>query len=70
MKVVFTKHALQRIEKRKFTVQEIEEAIKYPDKTFKKHGKYYFVKTLDRGKIEIVGEKTKTYLRIITIYWL
>jgi len=51
MKIVFTNHAKYRIEKRKILEQEVIDAIEYPDKTIKKHGKYYFQKRLERRTI-------------------
>ena len=70
MNIIFTNHALARIEKRKLLKQEVLDAIKYPDKTIKKHEKYYYQKKLGRGIIEIVTEKTESNLNVITMYWL
>ncbi len=70
MQIIFTKHAEYRLEKRKILKEEVIDAIKYPDKTSKKHGLYYFQKRLDRGTIEIPCEKTETNIKIITIYWI
>jgi hypothetical protein len=56
MEIIFTEHAEERLEKRKFLRTEIIEAIKFPDKILKKHEKYYHQKTLERGKVEIVCE--------------
>ncbi len=70
MKITFTFHAELRLKKRKVSKQEIMEAVKSPDKTTKKHGKYYYQKKLDRGTIEIVAEVTEKDLNIITLYWL
>ena len=70
MKIIFTKHAKYRIEKRKILEQEIIDSIKYPDKTIKKYNKYYFQKRLERGTIEICCEKTESYINVITVYWV
>jgi hypothetical protein len=70
MKIIFTSHAKQKIERRKLLEEEVIDAIKNPDKIIKKHGKYFYQKKLDRGKIEIVIEKTESILNVITIYWL
>lgn len=59
MRIIFTGHAEYRIFKRKILKEEIIEAINKPDKTIKKHGKYYFQKKLERGIIEICCEKTE-----------
>lgn len=70
MKIVFTEHAEERLERRKFSKTEIVEAINSPDKISKKHGKYYYQKTLERGKAEIVCKKTEKNIKVITLYWL
>lgn len=70
MEIVFTNHARYRIEKRKVLEQEVIDAIRYPDKTLKKHGKYYFQKNLGRGIIEVSCEKTERIINVITVYWL
>jgi hypothetical protein len=70
MNIIFTKHAERRVERRKILKQEILDAIKYPDRTVKKHGKHFYQKKLERGLIEIVAEKTESNLNIITIYWI
>lgn len=70
MKIIFTGHAEKRIMIRKITKQEVVDAVKSPDKTIKKYGKYYYQKKLSRGVIEIVAERTESNINIITIYWL
>ena len=69
MRILFTRHAEKRIKSRGVLKQEIIDAIKYPDKTIKKHGCYYYQKNLGRGKIEIVCEKKAKNIKIITVYW-
>ena len=70
MEYIFTYHAKFRITKRDLTEEEIIEVIKYADKTLKKHDKYYAQKNMGRGTIEVVYEKTESYIRIITVYWM
>jgi len=70
MEIVFTMHAEYRILKRNILKQEVIEAIRYPDLTFKKHGKYYYKKAMDRGKIEVVCEKTENNIKVVTLYWV
>ena len=55
---------------RRILKQEVIDAIRYPDKTLKKHDKYYFQKSLNRGKIEVVCEKIENNIKVITIYWI
>ncbi len=70
MKIIFTIHALARLRKRKILQEEVIDTIKLPDKTIKKHGKYYYQKKLDRGFIEICCEKTEKNIKVVTLYWL
>ena len=70
MKIEFTEHANRRIKKRKITKEEIEDTIKYPDKTIKKYDMYFFQKKLQRGQIEVVCEKTESLIKVVTVYWI
>ena len=70
MKIIFTNHAKYRIEKRKILEEEVIDAINYPDKTIKRHNKYYFQKRLNRGIIEVSCEKTESLINVITVYWI
>lgn len=70
MEILFTRHAEFRLIRRKILKQEVVDAIKYPDKTLKKHGKYFFQKSLNRGKIEVVCEKIENNIKVITLYWI
>jgi len=70
MKILFTIHSKFRIENRGILKQEVNDAINFPDKTEKRHGKYYFHKKFERGTIELCCEKTAKYIKIITVYWL
>ena len=70
MEIIFTNHAKYRIKKRKLLKQEVIDAIRFPDKTIKKHDKYYYQKKLERGTIEVVVEKTEKNLNVVTIFWL
>ena len=70
MKIFFTAHAEKRIQKREIMKEEVIQAIEQPDKTIKKHDKYYFQKRLQRGMIEVCCEKTENNINIITIYWM
>lgn len=70
MNIVFTDHALSRLERRKILREEVVDAIKHPDKIIKKQQKYYYQKRLNRGTIEISCERTERDIKVITIYWL
>jgi len=69
MEIIFTKHALLRMKKRKITKDEIINSIKHPENTSKKEGKFYIQKNIDRANIEIVYEKDK-YIKVITAYYI
>jgi len=49
MNIIFTKHALLRMKKRKITQDEIHNVIKSPSKLVKENGKYYAKGNLGRG---------------------
>ena len=70
MKIIFTHHAEERLTRRRISEEEITAAIKNPDATIKKYGKYYFQKKLDRGLIEVCCEKTENNINVITVYWV
>jgi hypothetical protein len=69
MKIIFTKHAKERMKKRVITEDEIIQTIKNPDKTKKQGGNYYAQKNIGRANIEVVYEKDK-YIKVITIYYI
>lgn len=69
MKIELTQHAKERLVKRKILEQELLDILTYPDKIEKKHGKYYFQKRLERGRIELVCEKRENHIKVITLYW-
>jgi len=69
MQIIFTEHAKERLKKRKITKEEVELALKSPDKTRKEGGKYLAEKNIGRAKIEVVYEKDK-YIKIVTIYYI
>jgi hypothetical protein len=59
MQIVFTKHAKDRLKKRKITEEEIIEVIKFPEKLMKKKELYYTQKNIQRANIEVVFEKDR-----------
>ena len=70
MKIIFTKHAEERIKKRKILKEEIIYSINNPEKTIKRHGKHYFQNKIEIGNIEICCEKTEKHIKVITVYWI
>lgn len=70
VQIRFTDHAQESMQERRIAQDEVVEAVKRPDRTLKKHGKYYAQKDIGRGIIEVPYERTERYIRIITAYWL
>lgn len=70
MNIIFTNHAREKLQRRKISEEEAIEAIHFPNKIEKKHGKYFFQKQLERGTIEVVCERTEKHINIITICWV
>ena len=70
MNIIFTIHAEDRVVKRKISIEEATEAIKFPDSIIKKHEKIYIQKRLQRGTIEICCERTESDIKVITLYWV
>ena len=70
MNIIFTSHVKERMELRKILKEEVIDAILHPDIIIKEYGEYYFQKKLERGTIELPCERTETYIKVITVYWL
>lgn len=70
MQIELTEHARARLEKRHILDHELIDALKYPERILKKHGKYYYQKTLQGGLVELVCERRENHIKVITIYWL
>ncbi len=70
MQIEFTKHAMERLEERKLLREDIAEAVRFPERVSKRCGLYYFQKKISRGRIEAVCEKTRTHLKVISLYWI
>ena len=68
MQIEFTEHTKSRLQIRSIHEQELIDTINYPDKIIKFQGKYYYQKKLNRGTLEAVCEKTKTHIKVITLY--
>lgn len=76
MKIVFTKHSLERIGERAISKEAVEYAIHYPDKTDEssKNDKRFLVKKIYYNEklnadhlLIIICEKENNILKIITI---
>ena len=69
MNVVFTKHALEQMQERRITEEEVISIIKYAEKTEKIDDKYYVKKNVGRGIIEVCFVR-QNYIKVITVYWI
>jgi len=72
MKIIFTKHATQRLIERKIPKKDIEKTIKFPDKIYPSfNNKKVAQKKILRNKtIEVIYTKKQNKIIIITCYWL
>ena len=70
MKVIFTRHAQERLERRKILKVEIEHALSFPGKIIKKRELYFYRKRFSRGTIEVVCDRRENLIKVITLYWL
>jgi len=70
MKIIFTRHAEERLKKRRILKVEVIETLRFSDRAIKKFGLYYLQKRLFRGTIEVCCERTGKSINIITAYWL
>ncbi len=69
MNIEYTDHAIHKMKKRHIAEDEVASAIKYPENTRKVGDKYYAMKNIGRGSIEVVFIKDK-YIKVITVYWI
>ncbi len=70
MNILFTKHVLERMQKRKILKAEVVHAILYSKNVRKKTDTYFFQSLTDRGKVEVCAKKEKNNIKVITVYWL
>ncbi len=70
MKILVSVHAERRMIERGLTRLELLETINSPDLIRKRYEKYYYVKRLQRGMIEIITEQKENHIKVVTLYWL
>ncbi|MDP7324269.1 MAG: DUF4258 domain-containing protein [Candidatus Woesearchaeota archaeon] len=70
MKFDLTDHVKEKLQRRKILNEELMDALHFPGKITKRHGKYFFQKDIGRGKIEACCEKTTKRLKVLTVYWV
>jgi hypothetical protein len=69
--LVFTDHALKRMNERKVTKSQVTVALKTPDIiTDEEDGVKIFRKKLGNKILEVVAEIKKNKFIVITLYWL
>jgi len=69
VKIKFTLHALEQMRARTIDEQEILDAINIPEIIVKRYGRHHFKRTINRGVLEVVCEKTENHINIITIFF-
>ncbi len=69
MNIVFTKHALDQIKKRKITEDEVISTIKYASQARKVGDKHIVENNIGRGIIRVVF-KRENYIKVLTVHWL
>lgn len=67
MKIVYTKHALYKINKKKLALEWIEETIKHPNFTNIEGHKYYAIKKLNGITVKVVYTRER-YIKVITCF--
>ena len=68
MKIIFTNHAKKRMIERNIKLEEIKEAIDFPDYTIVKNNKYEAYKKVDNKNLKVVYTKDK-FIKVITLIW-
>ena len=67
MRIILTKHAKERMIERNIKVNEIEEAIEFPDYTVSKNNKIEAHKKINSEMIKIIYQKQDKFIKIITV---
>lgn len=69
MRIIFTKHARERMQERDISEEEIMECIQYPTKVLKESKEIFrFQKSSADGTIEVIAGIKKSHLIVITVY--
>jgi hypothetical protein len=69
MKIEFTRHALERMNKRGVSKDEVISVLTYPETTLKKDGKFFMRKNIEKGNVEVVCVKD-SYIKVVTVYFI
>ena len=67
MKIVYTRHLLEKVKEKKFIIEWVNETINYSNFTRVESSKYYAVKKLNGITLEVVYLKER-YIKVITCY--
>ena len=68
-KIILTKHAKQRMNERGISIQNIQEAIEFPDYTISKRNKIESHKKINDKVLKVVYLKPDKFIKIITLMW-
>lgn len=69
MKIIFTKHAEERMIERKIRLDDIQKTIEMPDYNIRKDSKTEAYKKVDNKILKVVYSKDTKFIKIITLIW-
>jgi len=70
MFIEYIDHALRRMNQRRISKLEVEQAIRQPDLSFRSRlGRYVSVKKYNEKLLKVVYEKENNKITVITVYW-
>lgn len=67
IRMIFTKHARQRMHERNVSYEEIEEVLNFPDYSIAKGNKLEVYKEVDGRYLKIVYSQMSKFIKIITV---
>jgi hypothetical protein len=67
MNLIFTNHAKQRMIERSINLEEVKEAIDFPDYTISKENKIESYKKINNKNLKVIYSKEGKFIKIITI---
>ena len=67
MNLIFTVHAKQRILERNIKIEDVENAIYFPDYTISKNGIIESYKKIDNKNLKIIYLEEGKFIKVITV---
>ena len=69
-KIVYSQHALERMQERNISRQLVEETVRHADKrTLRQDARIQALKVFPRGTLKVIYAEESTRYLIITTYW-